>query len=201
MRVNQYRVLLHSQIDVEGKLVEGIRSRSQMKMYSQRLCLEPLEPYHAELLFNGLQSASIYKFIEDVPPQSVQLLRDRYVVLARRQSPDGTEIWLNWAVWSIVEKCYVGYVQATITIDNSATLGYVFFPNFWGKGYALEAVKCMINYLVETYKNLDFSADVDVKNHRSIALLQNLGFVRSTFFKNIESNQDEFNHEVQYRKH
>ncbi|MEH1848961.1 MAG: hypothetical protein V7L25_29335 [Nostoc sp.] len=56
------------------------------------------------------------------------------------------------------------------------------------------------NYLVETYQNLDFRADVDVKNHRSIALLHNLGFVRSTFFQNIESNQDEFNHEVQYRK-
>ncbi|WP_334977180.1 GNAT family N-acetyltransferase [Nostoc sp.] len=171
-----------------------------MKISSQRLCLEPLKPDHAELLFDGLQSASIYDFIEDVPPQSVESLRDRYIVLARCQSPDGTEIWLNWAVWSFVEKCYVGYVQATITVDNSAILGYVFFPNSWGKGYAHEAVKWMINYLVETYQNLDFCADVNVQNQRSIALLHNLGFVRSTFFQNIQSNQDEFNHEVQYRK-
>ncbi|MBN4002832.1 GNAT family N-acetyltransferase [Nostoc sp. LPT] len=81
-----------------------------------------------------------------------------------------------------LELFLVPFVQATITIDNSAMLVYVFFPNFWGKGYALEAVKCMINYLVETYQNLDFRADVDVENHRSIALLHNLGFVRSTFF-------------------
>lgn len=171
-----------------------------MKMYSQRLCLEPLEPYHAELLFDGLQNASIYDFIEDVPPQSVESLRERYTVLAHRQSPDGTEIWFNWAVWSLVEKCYVGYVQATITVNNNAIVAYVFFPDSWGKGYAREAVTCMINYLVETYLNLDFSAYVDVQNHRSIALLDNLGFVRSTFFQNIESNQDEFNREVQYRK-
>ncbi|AFY33582.1 GNAT family N-acetyltransferase [Calothrix sp. PCC 7507] len=169
-------------------------------MYSQRLCLEPLEPDHAERLFDGLQSASIYDFIEDVPPQSVEWLRDRYMMLARRQSPDGTEIWLNWAVWSLVEKCYVGYVQATITVDNSAILGYVFFPDFWGKGYAREAVNYIINYLVGTYQNLNFCANVDVQNHRSIALLQNLGFVRSTFVENVESNQDEFNHEIQYRK-
>lgn len=172
-----------------------------MKMYSQRLCLEPLEPYHAELLFDGLQNASIYDLIEDVPPQSVESLRERYIMLARRQSPDGTEIWLNWAVWSLVEKCYVGYVQATITVDNRAILAYVFFPNFWGKGYAREAVTCMINYLVETYQNLDFLAHVDVQNHRSIALLHNLGFVRSTFLKNVESNQYELNHEVEYRKY
>ncbi|MEH2286891.1 hypothetical protein [Nostoc sp.] len=70
-------LLLHLQVDVEDELVQGTRSRSPMKMYSQRLCLEPLEPDHAELLFDGLQSASIYKFIEDVPPQSVQSLRDR----------------------------------------------------------------------------------------------------------------------------
>ena len=171
-----------------------------MKIYSQRLCLEPLKPYHAELLFDGLQSPSIYKFIEDVPPQSVQSLRERYMVLARLQSPDGTEIWLNWAVWSVVEKCYVGYVQATITIDNNAILGYVFFPNFWGKGYAREAVNCMISYLIKTYQIIDFRADVDVENHRSIALLHNLGFVKSTFFQNVESNQYKFNHELQYRK-
>jgi RimJ/RimL family protein N-acetyltransferase len=171
-----------------------------MKIYSQRLCLEPLKPHHAELLFDGLQSESIYNFIEDVPPQSIESLRDRYMVLARRQSLDGTEIWLNWAVWSFLEKCYVGYVQATITVDNGAIIGYVFFPNFWGKGYASEAVNWMISYLVETYKNIDFCAYVNVQNHRSIALLHNLGFVRSTFFPNIESNQDEFNQEVQYRK-
>lgn len=171
-----------------------------MKIYSQRLCLEPLEPYHAELLFDGLQSNSIYDFIEDVPPRSMESLRDRYMVLARRQSPDETEIWLNWAVWSFVEKFYIGYVQATITIDNSAIIGYVFFPNFWGEGYAREAVKYMINYLVETYQNIDFCAYVDVKNHRSIALLHHLGFVPSAFLQNIESNQDEFSHEVQYRK-
>ncbi|MEH2463880.1 GNAT family N-acetyltransferase [Nostoc sp.] len=74
------------------------------------------------------------------------------------------------------------------------------FPNSWGKGYARKAVKWMINYLVETYQNLNFCADVNVQNHRSIALLHNLGFVRSTFFENIQSNQDEFNHEVQYQK-
>ena len=166
-----------------------------MKIYSQRLCLEPLKPDHAELLFDGLQSANIYDFIDDVPPTSVELLRDRYMVLAGRQSPDGTEIWLNWAVLSFAEKCYVGYVQATITVDNCASIGYVFFPNFWGKGYAREAVKCMINYLVKTYQNLDFCADVNLQNHRSIALLHNLGFVCSTCFQNIELNQ-----EVQYRK-
>ncbi|MEH2267277.1 MAG: GNAT family N-acetyltransferase [Nostoc sp.] len=171
-----------------------------MKIYSQRLCLEPLQPAHAELLFEGLQSASIYDFIEDVPPKSIESLRDRYMVLADRQSPDGTEIWLNWAVWSFVERCYVGYVQATITVENSAILGYVFFPNFWGKGYAREAVSCMISYLVETYQNLDFCADVNIQNHRSIALLHNLGFVRSTYLQNIESHQDEFKHEVLYRK-
>lgn len=171
-----------------------------MKMYSQRLRLEPLEPYHAEMLFNGLQSKNIYNFIEDVPPQSIEALRDRYTVLARCQSPDETEIWLNWAVWSFLEKCYLGYVQATITIDNSAIIGYVFFPNFWGKGYARESVKCMINYLVETYQKLDFCAYVDVENHRSIALLHDLGFVHSGCSQNIASSPDKFNHEVEYRK-
>lgn len=59
----------------------------------------------------------------------------------------------------------------------------------------------MINYLCETYQNIDFCAYVNVRNHRSIALLHNLGFVPSTFFQNIESKQDELNHEIQFFQH
>src|SRR5688572_33463871 len=82
-----------------------------------RLRLEPLEPGHAAMLFEGLRDDRLYDLIDEDPPASVEALRARYEVLARRRSPDGRQAWLNWAVWSNPEARYVGYVQATVEAD------------------------------------------------------------------------------------
>jgi len=143
-----------------------------------RLHLQPLEPHHAESLFDGLQNPRLYDFIDDQPPITIEALRARYVRLARRRSPDGSEIWLNWAVWSADETRFIGYVQATVTPDERAVIAYVLFPDAWGKGYAKAAVTLMMSHLAAIRPNLDFHAYADVRNRRSIALLDALGFRR-----------------------
>jgi hypothetical protein len=67
-------------------------------VYMRRLVLEPLEARHAAALFEGLQCPRLYEFTEDEPPQNLDVLRARYVMLSQRRSPDGAEIWLNWVV-------------------------------------------------------------------------------------------------------
>ena len=170
-----------------------------MELHTPRLVLEPLEPRHASVLFEELQSPLLYEFTEDKPPQNVEVLRDRYTVLARRRSPDGTETWLNWVVWSLPEKCYVGYVQATIAEGGSASIAYVFFADFWGRGYAREAVQSMLNHLFASRNCHEFRASVDQRNRRSIALLEHLGFVRVAVRKS-PTIKGELCDEFEYRK-
>ena len=171
-----------------------------MEIYTPRLRLEPLEERHAELLFDGLQSPHLYQFTSDAPPRNIHGLRARYRKLAHRHSPDGSELWLNWAVWSLAEKRYVGYVQATIAKDRDANVAYVFFPDAWGKGYGREAVKRMLDHLSEKYGHPEFSAYVDVRNHRSISLLQDLGFSRVGIRKDAELIKGVSTDEAEYRK-
>ncbi|HEX6370897.1 MAG TPA: GNAT family N-acetyltransferase [Longimicrobium sp.] len=141
-----------------------------------RLRLEPIETRHAEVFFGGLQDSDLYEFIDDIAPVTVEALRERYRMLARRQSPDGSEWWLNWAVASRVDGRYLGYVQATIPRDRPALIAYVFFRAAWGKGYATEAVAHLVGYLHRTWGCAEVAARVDAGNARSIALLGRLGF-------------------------
>lgn len=143
---------------------------------TDRLRLEPLEPGHAGMLFEGLQDNGLYQFIDEDPPVSVETLRARYEVLARRRSPDGRQAWLNWAVWSKPESRYIGYVQATVAVDRRAFIAYVLFRDAWGHGYAAESVQAVVRYLRERWGSQEVSARVDVRNRRSIALLRRLGF-------------------------
>jgi ribosomal-protein-alanine N-acetyltransferase len=142
---------------------------------TDRLRLEPLEPRHASALFEGLQDERLYCWIDERRPESIDWLRRRYEKLLMRQSPDGTEIWLNWAVWLLDEKRYIGYVQATLR-GNRAFVAYVLFADAWGKGFAREAVEAMIQELIKTYQISEAYATVNGQNRRSCALLINLGF-------------------------
>ena len=145
-------------------------------LHAPRLRLEPLEESHATALFDGLRNDALYEFIAEGPPASVTALRERYRRLASRLSPDGRQFWLNWALWSLPEERYLGYVQATVRHDRSADIAYVLFREAWGHGYGREAVTALIEHLQSDWRTPFVRASVDTRNQRSIAMLESLGF-------------------------
>jgi RimJ/RimL family protein N-acetyltransferase len=145
-------------------------------MTTERLALERLAPGHADALFHGLSDKRLYAFIDDEPPLSLEALRGRYARLATQRSPDGLEIWLNWAVRTLRAGEYIGYVQATISKDHWAMIAYVLFYNSWGYGYGREAVTAMLQELQKNHGVTKFRAFVNPQNIRSRSLLQALGF-------------------------
>lgn len=138
--------------------------------------LEPLEPRHAALLFDGLRDPALYEFVDDAPPASVDALRARYERLATRRSPDGAQVWLNWAVWSQATQRHAGYVQATVERTGVAELAYVLFAAHQGRGLARAAVAGMIERLRQEHGVTSLRARVDGRHRRSRALLEALGF-------------------------
>src|SRR5512147_3321817 len=92
---------------------------------TEQLILEPLAVRHAEHLFPGLHSKELYKYTDEEAPADLDALRLRYARLELRSSPDGSETWLNWAVYSTPEQRYVGYVQATVLSDRTSEVAYV----------------------------------------------------------------------------
>lgn len=147
---------------------------------TERLRLEDLTPEHAEKLFDGLQDPSLYAFIDDEPPPSLDWLRARYERLATRRSPDGRERWLNWAIRIHRTGDYAGYVQATVRQDGTALLGYVLFGTAQGRGYGTEAVEATLRHLAAHERVAEARASVDPENAKSIALLERLGFEHGT---------------------
>jgi ribosomal-protein-alanine N-acetyltransferase len=152
--------------------------RGRFMLHTERLILEPLEPGHAADLFVGLCDARLYGFIDGGPPESVDSLRERYRQLAERRSPDGQEIWLNWAIRTVTEGRYLGFVQSTVECERNATIAYLLFHNAWGNGYGREAVSAMLTHIVEQYSVATIRAHVHPANLPSIALLNALGFQR-----------------------
>lgn len=111
---------------------------------TDRLDLVPLTRLHADSLFPVLSDESLYEFTGGMPPESVSSLRERFAYLEKRQSPDGSEVWLNWLLRHHAEA--IGYVQSTVTV-HSADVAWVIGSPWQGQGYATEAASAMIRWL------------------------------------------------------
>jgi ribosomal-protein-alanine N-acetyltransferase len=156
---------------------------------SARLTLEPLEVRHAEAMFRVLSDPAIYEF-ENEPPASVEWLRDRFARLESRRSRDGSQQWLNW-VLRRDDGELIGYVQATVHRDGHAAIAYELASAHWGRGYASEALGAMIDAVVASYGVARLSAVLKRTNHRSLKLLQRLGFTRAHEEDGVQIEPDE----------
>ena len=122
-----------------------------------------------------LQDPAIYAFLDEAAPASLEALEARYARMAARESPDGTQRWLNWVI-SEEDGPPCGYVQATVLQEGRAWIAYVLAPDRWGRGLATRATGAMIDYLEGTLGVVRCMASVDAGNARSIALLERLAF-------------------------
>ena len=144
-------------------------------LVTSELVLEPRVRAHAEAMFDVLGNPALYRYLDEAAPPSVDHLRRLYTRLEARLSPDSSQVWLNWVVRR-PGLPLLGYVQATVMPNNTAWVGYVFSAQYWGRGYATQAGKAMLEHLVSDYGVRRFLASVDVANLRSTRLLQRLGF-------------------------
>lgn len=165
-----------------------------------KVTLEPLCAAHAAEMFGPLSNPSHYAFIPQNPPESLEVLRERYQRLESRRSPNGHELWLNWGVRLPTGEA-AGLVQATGYPDGRAAIAYEFFAAFRGKGIATLAVRTILLHLRDDARLTHASARVDTRNAKSIALLERLGFVRTRFIKDADyfkgATSDEYGYELE----
>jgi len=64
-----------------------------------------------------------------------------------------------------------------------AEIGYQLLPEFWRKGYTLEALKTIIQFGFEKMGLHSIEGNVNPKNVPSIKLLEKLGFKQEAYFK------------------
>jgi [ribosomal protein S5]-alanine N-acetyltransferase len=138
------------------------------------LTLEPLCAGHAAEMFGVLADPAIYEF-ENEPPRSVASLQVRYEKLETRVSPEGDELWLNWAV-RLPGGELAGFVQATVLGSAQAYVAYVLASRYWRRGIASSSVRAVLEDLEATYSIKEAFAVLKEANYRSVGLLAKLGF-------------------------
>jgi [ribosomal protein S5]-alanine N-acetyltransferase len=143
-------------------------------LHAGPLVLEPQTESHAVDMFAVLSDPAIYEF-ESEPPPSVAALAERFARLESRRSPDGTEQWLNWVI-RLPGGELAGFMQATVLAGGRAYVAYELASRYWRQGIASTALEAMLQELAAHYGVRDAFATLKAINHRSLGLLDKLGF-------------------------
>lgn len=174
---------------------------SEKDLEARRVILEPIHVRHAASVYEFLLDERLYRFIPREPPESLQTLEERYRALSSRASPDGREVWLNWAIRLRASGSYVGLMEATVCEGRSMRVAYVayaVFALFQRKGFAAEACDRIVRHLFEDYGAEVVVAEIDTRNVASIALVESLGFERvatvpnADYFKGASSDEHRY---------
>jgi RimJ/RimL family protein N-acetyltransferase len=110
------------------------------------------------------------------------------MTLETRESPNGSEKWLNWVARPSSGEP-IGFVQATVNTDHHANIAYVFSSQHWGQGLAFESVEAMIAELVDQFKVNSLSAVLKTNNVQSLRLLERLNFALAALPASIEADE------------
>ncbi len=97
-----------------------------------------------------------------------------------RQHPDTPGEWFQFAIELTATAAMIGdcALHALTEKSQEVEIGFTLAPSHRGRGYATEAVACLLDYVFGPLAKERATAITDARNAASIAVLERLGFVR-----------------------
>jgi [ribosomal protein S5]-alanine N-acetyltransferase len=146
-------------------------------LHTARLRLRPFNDADADTLFALHSSAYVLRYW-DAPPWSERVRAERFITACRQMAAEGTGTRL--AIERVSDGAFIGWCGlARWNPDyRSASLGYCFDDAAWGRGYATEAARALLQWAFDTLDLNRVQAETDTRNAASARVLEKLGFVR-----------------------
>jgi [ribosomal protein S5]-alanine N-acetyltransferase len=143
---------------------------------TERLYLRLLTLDDAEAVYNHFADAHITEFMDIEPCKD---LKEAIEIITYHIEDRGCRYGIYEKLTNnFVGTCGYHYIRET-TNQVSAEVGFDLAKAYWGKGLMTEVLQTVIEF---GFTELEFDiidATVDPKNHRSLELMEKLGFTKS----------------------
>jgi ribosomal-protein-alanine N-acetyltransferase len=142
-------------------------------MFNNRVIIRPLEKKDAEELAFVANNKKIWNNLRDSIPSPYSIEdANQWIANVNKDGPA-----TSFAI--VREGNVVGTVGCILGKDNSRKtieIGYFVGESFWGKGIATEAVKHLLQYIIQTFDCIRVEAHVFAQNKSSMKVLEKNGF-------------------------
>jgi ribosomal-protein-alanine N-acetyltransferase len=142
-----------------------------------RLRLRPFNDGDADALFALHSRAEVLRYW-DAPPWSDPARAQRFLASCRQLAEEGTGARL--AMDRVADGAFIGWCGLVSWNPDyrSASLGYCLDDAAWGRGYATEAARALLQWGFDTLDLNRVQAETDTRNLASARVLEKLGFLR-----------------------
>ena len=140
-----------------------------------RLYLREFTIGDAQLLIDLNSTIDVTRYTGDGP---VKDLEEAKRILTEIIFPQYKNKIGRWAVHLKDTDEFIGWCGLKYIADNNEVdLGYRFFKQHWGKGYATESAKAVLDYGINTMHLKNIVAQAAKANTASLNVIKKLGFV------------------------
>lgn len=141
-------------------------------MKTNRIYLQHATAQNLPFLAGLYMNPKVREFLGGTLPEEEAFIRARNII-----SSDNEEYWV---IYNSINQP-MGLVSIGPHHDSvNKEISYQFHPDFWGQGYAFEALSLIIQFAF-LQKNLPILlAETQTRNSHSIRLLNRLGFIETT---------------------
>jgi RimJ/RimL family protein N-acetyltransferase len=147
---------------------------------TDRLLIRTLEMKDKNAFFQYRSMPEIYQY-QGWRPKDIDEIEE-FINKNISAFPNTRNTWMQLAV-CLKEGQLIGDIGIHfIEDDYQVEIGYTLSPEYQGNGYAVEAVKTVINYAFTELKKHRITASVDPNNLKSIKLLEKIGFRKEAHF-------------------
>jgi RimJ/RimL family protein N-acetyltransferase len=148
-------------------------------LQTERLLLREMTEADAEHLVRLSQNPNVIKYLPDPPlsgvEEAVRLLQT--VIFPQYVNRIG-----RWAVILKERGEFIGWCGLKYYAEvNEYDLGYRFFEEYWGRGYATEAAQAVLQYGIERLRNARIVGKAMTANAGSRRVLEKIGLVFQAF--------------------
>ena len=145
--------------------------------------------YPAIASLNADPAVQRFLCLSKAPPTYEEVLADLPCLL-NTPAPIGGGLW---SIRSRATTDFLGLVLLLYTDDHTEVeFGYRLFPKFWGRGYATEAGRAVVNHAFDDLGLTALCAIVHPDNTASSAVAEKLGFLRTGCISRLGFNLDHY---------
>ena len=145
------------------------------RLSTPRLYLREFTIDDAQLLIDLNSSIDVTRYTGDGP---VKDLEDAKRILTEIIFPQYKNKIGRWAVHLKDTDEFIGWCGLKFLVEtNQIDLGYRYFKKYWGKGYATESAKAVLDYGVNVVQLKNITARAAKANTASLNVIKKLGMV------------------------
>jgi len=156
-----------------------------------RLCLGPVKTadYPAIASLNSDPAVQRFLCLSKAPPTYEEALADLPCLLSTPAPPGGG----LWCIRSRAATDFLGLVLLLNTDDHTEVeFGYRLLPKFWGRGYATEAGRAVVNHAFGDLGLTALCAIIHPDNTASSTVAEKLGFAQKGHTTRLGFNLDHY---------